>query len=332
MMIRGYLLDIQPKQPRPTLALYFDAKHRLALPRGDREAIVLDLEGVHWHATMNSTNSNNPPYVHNSLTRDDGTRCACTEVFLRLGLAEKAQLELELKDRNNFCLVRIADKGKWRSGNAPHERAARTGAVSTPRSLSPVPPAQRAPSGPATASFPFGDRKEILRLADYYWELITSTEEAEERAFEQELPIARKQGFLTKPLFVRLARWKSVRQTPNYESNDEAAVRAATARAFKATDDARTALSALMQLRGVALRTASAILHWMHPDLYPIIDFRVVGALGKPEPTSYEDIDFYLTIAQEVKALAQRHALDLRTIDRALWAWQKSQSRPASCV
>ncbi|MGC2182199.1 MAG: hypothetical protein WA637_02845 [Terriglobales bacterium] len=326
MMISGYLLDIQPKQPRPTLALYFDAKHRLALPRGDRQAIVLDLDGVHWHATMNSTNSNNPPYVHNSLTRDHGTRCACTEVFLRLGLAEKAQLEFELTDSNNFRLVRIADKGEWRSGNAPHERTASPGTLKH-RSLSPVGAGQRAPSGTRTTSFPFDDRNKILGLAGRYWELITSTEEAEERAFEQELPSARKQGFLTKSLFVRLARWKSVRQTPNYESNDEAAVRAATARAFKATDDARTALSALMQLRGVALRTASAILHWMHPDLHPILDFRVVGALGKPEPTTYEDVDFYLTIAQEVKALAQRHALDLRTIDRALWAWQKSQSR-----
>jgi hypothetical protein len=82
-----------------------------------------------------------------------------------------------------------------------------------------------------------------------------------------------------------------------------------------------------MQLRGVALRTASAILHWMRPDRYPILDFRVVGALGKPEPSSYEDVDFYLKIAEEVKSLAQRHALDLRTIDRALWAWHKLQSR-----
>jgi hypothetical protein len=331
MMISGYLLDTQPKQPRPTLALYFNEKHRLALPHGDREAIVLDLEGIHWHATMNSTNSN-APYVHNSLTRGDGTKCACTEVFLKLGLAEKAKLELELKDRNYFRLVRITDKGKWRSGNEPHERAAPTGVASNLRSLSPVPPAQWAPSGTGSTSFPFGNRDEILRLAGLYWNLITASEAAEERVFEQELPIAVNQGFLTKALFVRLARWKSKRQTPNYESNDEAAVRAATTRAFKATDDARTALLALMQLRGVALRTASAILHWMHPDLYPIIDVRVVGALGKPKPSSYEDIDFYLTIAQEVKALAQRHALDLRTIDRALWAWQKLQSRPASCV
>ena len=65
----------------------------------------------------------------------------------------------------------------------------------------------------------------------------------------------------------------------------------------------------------------------MRPDLYPILDFRVVGALGKPDPRFYEDVDFYLAIAQEIKSLAQRHAIDLRVIDRALWAWQKLQSR-----
>jgi hypothetical protein len=125
---------------------------------------------------------------------------------------------------------------------------------------------------------------------------------------------------------VRLARWKSKRQTPNYEANDDANVRAATARAFAASSPSRS-LSELMQLHGVALRTASALLYWMFPDRYPILDFRVVGALGRPEPSSYEDVDFYLDIAAEIKSLAERHGLDLRTMDRALWAWQKLKSR-----
>jgi hypothetical protein len=325
MTITGYIRDIQPNQPRPTLELYFDAKDRSALPRGERGAIVLHIQGVRWHATMNSTNINNLPYVHTWLTRDDETRCACTEELLRLELAEKAELEFELKDANNFHLMRIADKGKWRPGNSPHERTARKGKLKA-RSCSTSPPALRTSSTTSTAAFPFGDRNEIVRLAALYWDLITASEAIEERAFEQELPTVRKSGFLTKPLFVRLARWKSVRQTSNYEANDDAMVRVATARAFAATD-ARAALSALMQLRGVLLRTASAILHWMHPDLYTILDFRVVGALGKPEPSSYDDIDFYLSVSEEIKSLARRHSLDLRTVDRALWSWHRSQSR-----
>jgi hypothetical protein len=65
------------------------------------------------------------------------------------------------------------------------------------------------------------------------------------------------------------------------------------------------------------------------PETKEWFHFRVVGALGKPEPTSYEDIDFYLRIAKEIRVLAERHGLDLRTMDRALWAWQKLQARTA---
>jgi hypothetical protein len=191
------------------------------------------------------------------------------------------------------------------------------------------PAAQGAAIRTETSSFPFDDRDEILRLASRYWTLIRSEEATEERAFEEELPIARQQGFLTKSLFVRVARWKSVRQTPKYESNDEATIRELTERAFAAKDE-RDAILALTALRGVALRTATAILHWMCPELYPILDFRVVGALGKPEPSSYEDVDFYLNVAREIRATTKRHGLDLRTVDRALWAWQKLQGKAAS--
>lgn len=321
MVIQGDLRDIQPKQARPTLELCFK-KDRSLLPSGERAAIVLNLECNPWHGTMNSANSDNPPYVHTNLTHRDGTSRSCTEVFLGLGLAENARLEFELTNTNNLRLTRILDKGSWRSGNAPHERVARTG-VSNIRSTKPLLHQAFSKTG---NSFPFNDRGEILRLADLYWTLIGAGEAAEERAFEEEMPAARKAGFLTKSLFVRLGRWKSVRQTPNYEANDEVDVRTVTARAFAASAPG-SALSALMQLHGVALRTASALLHWMLPDRYPMLDFRVVRALGRPEPSSYEDVDFYLDIAAEVKSLAQRHGLDLRTMDRALWAWEKLQSQ-----
>jgi hypothetical protein len=179
--------------------------------------------------------------------------------------------------------------------------------------------------GSETGSFPFHDRRAILSLADLYWTWINARDAAEERAFEHALDAARAAGFVSKSLFIRLARWKSVRNTPRYQSNSEADVRAATSAAFAETDDA-TALRALMRLRGVGLRTASAILHWMRPDRFPILDFRMLAALGIPEPRSYDDVEFYGKIAERVRALAASHALDLRTIDRALWTWDKGRS------
>src|SRR5437868_3733594 len=114
MIIRGNVHDLQPTQSRPRLELYFDAKHRPVLPHGKQELIVLHLEGVCWHGTMNSVNSSNRPYVHTWLRRDDGTESTCTDVFQSLGLAEKAQLEFELRNRNNFRLIDVVDQGTWR--------------------------------------------------------------------------------------------------------------------------------------------------------------------------------------------------------------------------
>jgi hypothetical protein len=322
--IRGYLRDTRTRPDARRLSLYFDKKHRSTIPMGKKEPVVLDLDGTLWSGTMNSVSPNNDPYVHDRLTSSRGGQCSCTEAFDKLGLAEYAELGFELIGQNCFRLTRVVSKGGARKGSSQQRVAA--AAFGFPATTSRAD--MKAAASTTASSFPFGDRTAILALAGRYWNLISSSEALAEQAFERELPIARKQGFLSKDLFVRLARWKSVRQTPNYESNDEAAIRAATARAFSAADE-RIAILALKQLRGVGLRTASALLQWMRPERFPILDVRVVGALGKPEPASYEDIDFYLDIAKEVRILAQRHALDLRTMDRALWAWHKQQGKAA---
>lgn len=180
-------------------------------------------------------------------------------------------------------------------------------------------------ASPITA-FPLRDRVAILDLARRYFELITPSERAAEDDIERAMPEARRQGFLPKDLFVKIARWKSVRKTPDYESNSPGDVTAATRGAFAAaTED--EAIAALKRLNGVALRTATALLHWMRPDSFPILDFRVVGALGEAKPTNWEDVGFYSRISARVRDLARGHELSLRTVDRALWAWQKLDER-----
>src|SRR5438445_2291591 len=142
----------------------------------------------------------------------------------------------------------------------------------------------------AAPAFPLNNRSTIVALADDYWmEIdggIDGSAAKEERAFENYFQEARSRGYLPKELFIRVARWKSVRNTRNYESNTEAEIRTATAAAFQACDDA-TSINALEELRGVALRTASAILHWMRPERFPILDYRVIAALGEADPKSY---------------------------------------------
>lgn len=168
------------------------------------------------------------------------------------------------------------------------------------------------------------DRSKILALAEEYWKVITDCDAKAERTFGSAFRQARACGYLPKKLFVRDGRWKSKRNTRNYELNTEADTRQATADAFQAPDDA-SAIRALVKLRGVALRTASAILHWMRPEKFPVLDYRVMAALGETPPKSC-DIPLYIRIAPRFRELAIQHSLALRTIDRALWTWDKCRS------
>lgn len=175
-------------------------------------------------------------------------------------------------------------------------------------------------------TFPFEDRAAILELEQQYWRLSTSAERVVEEEIERSMPAARQRGFLTKDLFVLVSRWKSKRNTPHYERNTAGNVEATSRVAFEAATEAE-AIGSLTRLHGVQLRTATALLHWMRPDEFPILDFRVVGALGDADPPRFESTAYYSGVATRVRALGTKHAITLRTLDRALWAWQKLEAR-----
>jgi hypothetical protein len=170
--------------------------------------------------------------------------------------------------------------------------------------------------------FPFEDRDAIDAFEERYWALCKPEEVAAETAIKGATQKARHAGFLSRDLFLVIARWKSKRPTRHYLKNSEADVREASRLAFLARTEAE-AIHALTDLHGVGLRTATALLHWMRPEEFPILDFRVVGALGEAEPASYEDVAYYLRIAARVRHLAAKHKVTLRVIDRALWTWQR---------
>ncbi len=163
----------------------------------------------------------------------------------------------------------------------------------------------------------------VRRYARRYWASITPAEAAAERRMESAIVPARQAGELNKDLFTTIARWKSPRPLKRYLANTEQSVRSATRAAFAAETDAE-AIDALRALNGVALRTATALLHWMRPHEFPILDFRVVAALGIPEPSSWEDTRFYSRVADDLRRISRQLGIDLRTLDRALWAWHKT--------
>jgi len=137
--------------------------------------------------------------------------------------------------------------------------------------------------------------------------------------------VARRLGYLPKPEFLRLCRWKTPRSRPNVESNSADFVAAVTATALS-TPDERLRVEVLTLLRGVHWPTASVILHFAHRDPYPILDVRALWSLGVVKPPPY-GFDFWLAYTQTCRGLAAKHRCSMRTLDRALWQFSRERQR-----
>lgn len=120
-MIRGRIVDLQPNQDKPVLELNFKSSDKTFLPQGRRAELKLDLgEALLWHGTINSEHGS--PYVHTHLRGNNGERITCTDLFLRMGLAEKALLDFKRELDGTLRLIEIVDRGKWRDGTAGGQR------------------------------------------------------------------------------------------------------------------------------------------------------------------------------------------------------------------
>ncbi|RMD91125.1 MAG: hypothetical protein D6807_00345 [Alphaproteobacteria bacterium] len=177
-----------------------------------------------------------------------------------------------------------------------------------------------------TKKFPFGDRKAIIDLEKDYWNVITRDErEAERNRIPGIVNQAVKRGYLLKDEFIEMACWKSRRPISWYQKNSESRIQSLSKRAFQARirDEA---LRALDDLEGVALPTATAILHWFRKDT-PIIDVRVCGAFGIEERVARSktySYGSYADLAERIMEEAKRVGVTLRQMDRALWVWDKT--------
>jgi hypothetical protein len=109
--------------------------------------------------------------------------------------------------------------------------------------------------------------------------------------------------------------------------NTDARVRAVTRQALADPDEA-TRMEALLSLDGVGVPTASTLLYFAFPAVYPILDVRALDALGV-KPRSNYPVAFWLGYLEACRELAVRCGVSLRTLDKALWQWSKERSLAA---
>jgi endonuclease III len=122
-----------------------------------------------------------------------------------------------------------------------------------------------------------------------------------------------------------IVRWKSARRIGLIEKNDKSELARTLEYAASEHVTVKAAIEALDELHGVGIPMASAILAMARPEVYTVVDFRALEALGItkwPKTSAYYDA--YLKTCRE---LAQQHKTTLRTLDRALWQWSKERGK-----
>ncbi|HJV22954.1 MAG TPA: hypothetical protein VJ570_09660 [Holophagaceae bacterium] len=130
-------------------------------------------------------------------------------------------------------------------------------------------------------------------------------------------------GRLSKAQLRAVARWKSPRSAPHIEGNSEAFVEEVTGFALAAGEE-RSRIEALTLLDGVSWPTASVILHFFHPEPYPVLDVRALWSVGLAQPGQYT-FPFWWAYLRYCRALAARAQVDMRMLDRALWQYAKER-------
>jgi len=142
-----------------------------------------------------------------------------------------------------------------------------------------------------------------------------------------------RQRYLRRRDLVSIGRWKSPRPSRYYSENGDSRTRRVTQMSFGNRDERQRIESLLGSkggLRGVGYPVASAILHFAFPNMYPIMDFRVIESLGWDVPSSYT-FDFWQKYCTEVRRVASEHDLPIRTVEKALWMYSKEQSKNYPC-
>jgi hypothetical protein len=170
---------------------------------------------------------------------------------------------------------------------------------------------------------------ELQELAEQYWQKAGEKEhELEKSAFEAGEGI--RNGDYTLANLEAIVRWKSERAVHYLIGNSNEKIRRVLSVAASPQSSTETAVRALLELHGIDMTIASAVLAAIFPDRYTVLDYRSLEALGH----SRHDVAFYEEYLAFCKRLAESNIVKsqdslpgptpLRTLDRALWEWSKS--------
>jgi hypothetical protein len=136
------------------------------------------------------------------------------------------------------------------------------------------------------------------------------------------LPRVREDCFFEPTDFKTVCDWKSPRPRRLRELNPDNLIRSLTHTALT-TKNERQRIEALVELEGVGVPTASALLHFGYDNEYPILDFRALWSLSvEIEPHKYT-LEFWMEYTNYCRSLAESGGVSLAILDHALWMYSK---------
>jgi len=166
-------------------------------------------------------------------------------------------------------------------------------------------------------------KKNILKYADAYDKQYRGT--ADEIEMKR---LLKKQRYLMQKELIKIGMWKSKRPKRHYESeeNDDLTVQEITKFSFR-TKSEKARIKSLLALKGVSWPVASTILHYAFPDVYPIMDFRVLHSLWDLKPPIRYDFRLWERYCNKIRTIAKKYRLPIRTVEKALWKYDKENTK-----
>ena len=172
---------------------------------------------------------------------------------------------------------------------------------------------------------------ELQQLAEQYWkETGEKDQELERAAFEAGEAI--RNGETTLANLEAIVRWKSERAVHYLIGNSNEKIKQSLAIAASPGSTTEAAVRALLELHGVDLLVASAILAAIFPERYAALDYRTLEALGHAR----HDVHFYEEYLDFCNRLAESNMVNpqdglpgptkLRALGRALWEWSRNHA------
>jgi len=129
---------------------------------------------------------------------------------------------------------------------------------------------------------------DLQQLADQYWQKTGEKEhELETAAFEAGAAI--RNGDYSLSNLEAIVRWKSERAVHYLIGNSSEKIRRALSIAASPGSTTESAVKALLELHGIDITLASAIMAAIFPDRYTVLDYRSLEALGHAR----HDVHFY---------------------------------------